>query len=448
MKFEYKIAIAYILLGCLWILFSDKLVMTMFSDPDTITRVQTFKGWLYVIVTGLLFFFLLRHHLEKLRRAEQRAKESDRLKTTFIQNISHEIRTPMNGIIGFTELLKDKSLTDQEKTEYLRIISESSALLFNIVNEVLDISLIESGTQKVNISLVSLNEICNEIFHSYTHEIRKGISFTIDPGASNGNDLVLTDGTKVKQILRNLVSNSMKFVEKGFIKFGYVMKDMEVEFFVEDSGIGISKEKQDHIFDRFFKDDTEKTKLYDGVGLGLAISKGLTLLLGGRIWLESEPGQGARFSFTIPIKKTDFAYVNTEKRKEIETLEGFRPSQLSVLIAEDDPQNQMYISEALRRMGFNTILASDGGKTLELCRKHMEINLVFMDIKMPVMDGYEVSREIRKFRPDLYIIAQTAFALNEKEKALSAGFDDYIAKPFKMEQLREVINAFKARDKS
>lgn len=442
MKFEYKIGLVYLLVGGLWILFSDRIVGMLFSDPQTILKIQTFKGWFYVLITGILFFFFLRHHLEKLRSAEARARESDRLKTNFIQNISHEIRTPMNGIIGFTELLKDKNLTETEKAEYLKVISESSSMLFNIVNDVLDISMIESGTQKIKAGRISLNELTDELFNAFNPAIREGIVFSSEKNATSGNDIIVSDILKVRQILSNLLSNSVKFVEKGYIKFGYILKEGEVEFYVEDSGIGISGEMKDKIFERFLKDDVGKSKLYDGVGLGLAICKGLVELLNGRIWLESEPGKGSRFSFSVPCLMPGDIQVPSAKG-ESRQITTQRPVRITVLIAEDNVPNQLYIREVLTRLGNDVLLASDGGQAVKMCREHNEIDLVLMDIKMPVLDGYEAIREIRKFRPGIYVIAQTAYALNEKEKALLAGFNDYLAKPFKAEQLTEAINHFK-----
>jgi signal transduction histidine kinase len=439
MKFEYKITLAYLLVGTLWILFSDEILHYLVTDPDIAARLQTFKGWFYVMITGILFYAFLKRHLERLRAEEMKAKESDRLKTTFLQNMSHEIRTPMNGIIGFTELLKNENLSEKEKSEYLRIISDNSATLFNIVNEILDISMIESGTNKINIRKVSLNEVTREMFLHYNSEIKEGIDFSAGYGLKEGDDLVLADLLKLKQVLANLISNSIKFVDAGFIKFGYTIKGAEIEFYVKDSGIGISRESQEHIFDRFIKDDTTKTRLYDGVGLGLAICKGLVELLGGRIWLESEQGKGSQFYFTIPYVKVDSAPLvpDNEKAKKLAL------NKLTVLLAEDNIPNQKYITQALSRSGITVITAGDGREALDKCVQNNDIDVVLMDIKMPVMDGYEVVKEVRKSRPDLYIIAQTAYALNEREKAISAGFNDYITKPFKADQLIEAVSKYR-----
>ncbi len=441
-----KIFIGYILIGCLWILFSDKVVSILFSDAEEITRIQTYKGWIYVMTTGILFYFILRHHIRKLRTAEQMAKESDRLKTLFLQNISHEIRTPMNGIMGFTELLKNETLTEAEKNEFLKIISDSSTLLLNIVNEVLDISMIESGTNKVKISEVSLNNLMDEILNYFTHSVGNDVCIKVEYGLSSGNDVIKADETKIRQILHNLISNAIKFVENGHIRFGYKAKENTLEFFVEDTGIGISKESQKHIFERFFKDRPQNTKIYDGVGLGLAISKGLVELLEGKIWLESEPGKGSIFAFAIPYQKVDdkhedsISYSGEKARTRQSTF-----NYLTILLVEDDLPNIKYITEILSRQGIKVITAVNGQQAVDLCHDHQEIELVLMDLKMPVMDGYLSAKEIRELRRDIYIVAQTAYVFNEREKTTVAGFNDFLAKPFNVEQLFAVINRFLER---
>ncbi len=431
LNFEVKIFLVYILVGGLWILFSDKLVGLMVTNPELITRLQTFKGWFYVLITGVLFFLFLRRHLRKLRLAEQRARESDRLKTTFLQNISHEIRTPMNGIMGFTEILKKENLSDKERDEFLTIISDSSSLLFNLVNDVLDISMIESGTTVLTFSNVSLNSIMDELYDYYNHLLRKDVSLRVIKGFENGSDIVYTDAMRLRQILRNLISNAMKFVDAGYIKFGYRPTGDHIEFFVEDTGIGISEYAKEHIFDRFFKDNTQKDRIYDGVGLGLAISKGLVELLEGRIWIESEQGKGSVFYFTIPDRKQSGQLKSPEEQKTGITGNKKKFSGLKILVAEDDIPNQRLMSEILRRQGIQILLAGNGRQAIELFQANSDIDIVFMDIKMPVMDGYEALAEIRKLKPDAYVVAQTAYSLNEESRSIAAGFNDYITKPFR-----------------
>jgi len=437
MKFEYRIIAGYVLVGCLWILFSDKLLNYFIRDPDMLTRIQTFKGWFYVLITAILFYAILKSHLVKIRNAEQKAIESDRLKTAFLQNISHEIRTPMNSIVGFSELLKDKKLSESEKDQYLEMISKSSDQLLNIVNEVLDISLIETGNLSVNLRRVQLNNLMKEIYLSYKPLINKEISFTMSTGLSDTLSLILTDVIKIRQIISNLLNNAVKFTDKGHIGFGYTLEENELNFFIEDTGIGIPSDSHDKIFERFLKVGSDNERLYEGVGLGLAICKGNIDLLNGKIWMDSKPGKGSKFLFTIPYKPVyEEEPVKGKNKDLVRTLNN-----LTILVAEDDDVNFLYIKEIFKGAGAEILHAINGREAVEMCEKNDRIGIVLIDIKMPVMNGYEAIKKIREFRPSLPIIAQTAFALsNEMLRAFNAGSNDYISKPFTREQLLSIVS--------
>jgi signal transduction histidine kinase/CheY-like chemotaxis protein len=436
LKFEYRIIAGYVIVGSLWIVFSDKLLSYFIREPDMITRLQTFKGWFYVLITAILFYSLLKSHLVKIRNAEQKAIESDRLKTAFLQNISHEIRTPMNSIVGFSEFLKDKNLSESEKDQYLVMISKSSDQLLNIVNEVLDISLIETGNVSVNLKRVHLNNLMEEIYQSYKPLINKEISFTRSTGLSDSLSLITTDVVKIRQVISNLLNNAVKFTDKGHIGFGYVLADNELQFFIEDTGIGIAADFQDKVFDRFLKAGSDDQRIYEGVGLGLAICKGNIELLKGKIWMESEKGKGSKFFFTIPYKPVYEEEPLISNNKDNSTLNN-----MTILIAEDDDINYLYIKEIFKGLGAEILHAFNGKEAVEMCQKNDRIGIVLIDIKMPVMNGYEAIKKIREFRPNLPIIAQTAFALsNEMLKAFNAGSNDYISKPFTKEQLLTMIS--------
>jgi len=437
LKFEYRIIAGYIIIGGLWIIFSDKLLNYFIHDPESLTRVQTFKGWFYVLITAALFYSLLKTHLVKIRTAEQNAIDSDRLKTAFLQNISHEIRTPMNSIVGFSELLKERSISDAEKNEYLGLIAKSSDQLLNIVNEVLDISLIETGNISVNKKRVQLNNLMDELYISHKHLINNDISFSLSKGLPDTNGLILADRIKVRQVLNNLLNNAFKFTESGYVRYGYSLVNDDLEFFIEDTGIGIEPEYHNKIFDRFLKIGRENIRLYDGVGLGLAICKGNVELLKGKIWVESEPGKGSKFFFTIPYEPVFEEEISRKKKDE--SLASF--NNLTLLVAEDDEINYLYIKEIFKGTGTEILHAINGREAVDICNKNDKIGLVLIDIKMPVMNGYEAIKKIREFRPDLPIIAQTAFALsNEMLKAFNAGSNDYISKPFRKEQLLAIVS--------
>jgi signal transduction histidine kinase/ActR/RegA family two-component response regulator len=441
LKFEYRIIAGYIIIGGLWIIFSDKLLNYFIREPDMLTRIQTFKGWFYVLITAILFYTLLKSHLVKIRNAEQKAIESDRLKTAFLQNISHEIRTPMNSIVGFSELLKDKNISESEKEQYLEMISKSSDQLLNIVNEVLDISLIETGNLSVNLRRVKLNNLMKEIYLLYSPLINKEISFTMSTGLSDSLSLILTDAIKLRQIISNLLNNAAKFTDKGHIGFGYTLEDNELKFFIEDTGIGIAADFHDKIFKRFLKVGVDEERLYEGVGLGLAICKGNLDLLEGKIWMDSEPGKGSKFLFTIPYKPVyEEEPVTLNNKDVITTLNN-----LTILVAEDDDVNFLYIKEIFKGSGAEILHAVNGSEAVEMCQENERIGIVLIDIKMPVMNGYEAIKKIREFRPNLPIIAQTAFALsNEMLKAFNAGSNDYISKPFTREQLLAIVSKNKS----
>jgi signal transduction histidine kinase/CheY-like chemotaxis protein len=444
LKFEYRIIAGYVIIGGIWIVFSDKLLNYFIREPDMLTRIQTFKGWFYVLITAVLFYSLLKSHLVKLRKAEQKAIDSDRLKTTFLQNISHEIRTPMNSIVGFSELLKDKNISDIEKAEYLELIGKSSEQLLNIVNEVLDISLIETGNTSVAKKRVNLNHLIDEIYLLYEPLIKNDISLSSVKGLSDPLSLIVTDAYKVRQTLNNLINNAIKFTDYGQIKFGYNLVDNELEFFVEDTGIGINPDFHHEIFDRFHKVGPENIKIYEGVGLGLAICKGNIDLLKGRIWLESEAGKGSKFFFTIPYEPLwEDETINIGKTESIKNID-----ELTILVAEDDEINYLYIKEIFRESGAGLIRAVNGKEAVEICLNNNNIDIVLIDIKMPVMNGYEAIKRIREFRPNLPIIAQTAFALsNEMLKAFNAGSNDYISKPYKKAELLAMVSKYKPADK-
>jgi signal transduction histidine kinase len=301
-KFEYRITLLYILLGSMWILFSDELLFRLINDPGILTTMQTYKGWFFVLVSALVFYFILRTHLARLRSAELRARESDALKTAFLRNVSHEIRTPMNSIVGFATLLSNDGIPDVKKSEYLKIISNSSRQLLDIVNEILDSSLIETGNLAVNEKNVNLNRVMDEVHSLFQPLIRPGVEFYMNKGMKDTDSMIITDELMVKKVLSNIINNAVKFTEKGHITVSYLVSGDEIEFSIEDTGIGISAEFLPSLFSRFHKADTSQSQYYEGLGLGLSISKGNIDLLKGRIWVESFPGKGSKFYFSIPFK--------------------------------------------------------------------------------------------------------------------------------------------------
>ena len=440
LKFEYKITAIYLIVGGIWIIFSDELLRYFINDSETMTRIQTYKGWFYVTITAFLFYIVLNRHLVKLRKAEHKAKESDRLKTAFIQNISHEIRTPMNGIMGFSELLKSDNITETEKRTFISIIGQSSNQLLNIINEVLDISMIEAGNMAPKKNQVNLNELLSDIYSSFKPLLNENITFSLNKGLPDLSGIILTDAVKITQILNNLISNAIKFTDKGKIEFGYSLKNNELEFFVKDTGIGIDPVYHKKIFERFQKADTNNNRLYEGVGLGLSICKGNIDLLNGKIWINSEPGIGSTMFFIIPYEPVSLNSNNSDNNiaTNNKLIEG--QNHMTVLVAEDDDANFRYINHILKSLNLDILHAVNGLEAVEICRNNSNISIILMDIKMPRMNGYDAIKEIKAFRPDIPIIVQTAFAMEgEREKAMKLGCQDYISKPFGKDELISMI---------
>lgn len=301
LKFEHKFLIAYLLIGGLWILSSDWFVQNLISDIGLLTTIQTYQGWFYVLITGVLFYCLLKKHLVKVRFAEKKARESDLLKTAFLQNISHEIRTPMNSIVGFSELLQDNDLEKEQQEKYVDIITNSSERLLHVVNDVLDVSLIETGNLKANVTKFNLDELLSQTKLNHDVSVRENVILQFENTFLSKNYLLLSDMSRLEQVLDNLLSNAIKFTFEGDIVFGCELREDDILFFVKDSGIGINNADIYKIFDRFHRSEVELTKTIGGAGLGLAICKGNVEILGGEIWVESDLGKGSEFYFTIPI---------------------------------------------------------------------------------------------------------------------------------------------------
>lgn len=438
-KFEYKITIGYLLLGGAWILFSDMILNALVSDKILLAELQMAKGWFYVIVTAIFFYIFIKQHLEQLRKAREKAQESDRLKTVFLQNISHEIRTPMNGIIGFTGLLSDKNLNEQTRSQYIEIINNSTNRLLDLVNKILDISIIESGNLNINQHEFELNALMDSIYNKVQKGANGFVRLSYSKAFNDKSDTIISDAQKIQQVILHLISNAFKFTAKGEISFGYTFSNNKLTFFVSDTGIGIDNETQKVIFDRFTKPEGRK-ELYEGIGLGLAISKNLVGIMGGEIWVNSEKDKGATFYFSIPYKN-----VSPEQSSFVEnTAAPLHDDNAPFLVAEDEDNNYLYIKSLLTKYGINVIRANNGKEAVEICKNNSAIKAILMDIKMPEMNGYEAARTIKLTNPDLLIIAQSAFSVDEETTGENFTlFDNYIPKPFTREQLLTVLNHHK-----
>ncbi len=376
--------------------------------------------------------------LAELTDAKNKAEESDRLKSSFLANMSHEIRTPMNGILGFMDLLLDSGLTGDERNEYINIVKISGHRLLNTINDIIDISKIEAGQSRLSRSACDVNMLMSDLYRFFKPEAEaKGIVMTFTELKHSAHNLVLTDTAKLESILTNLIKNALKFTRQGSIEIGCRSDDNLLNFSVTDTGMGIPKDKIDGIFNRFVQADTSLSRPYEGSGLGLAISKAYVEMLGGDIKVESEPGRGTSFNFTIPFRPVN------ETRKLVDEINTGKFTDLQkhiFLIAEDDTYSYSYLQKVLKSEKIQLLRALNGEEAVNICRGNPEITMVLMDIKMPVLDGYEATRQILAFRPGLPVIATTAYAFAEdRQKALSSGCVDYISKPLNKEKLMEII---------
>lgn len=380
----------------------------------------------------------------QLYTAKLRAEESDRLKTSFLTNLSHEIRTPLNAIIGFSTLLNTKEYSRESQKEYLRLLGNSGKLLLEIIDNIIDISKIESSTLVINKTKCNLNTLLDELLIDYM-EFKQNMNLN-DVQLSLHKDIkdqelfVLSDIKRVRQIYSNLLDNALKFTEKGKVEFGYRVKNDRLICYVEDTGIGIDKKEQEYIFDRFRQADESTTRKYGGTGIGLALCKRLAELLGGKLWVESEKGIGSRFYFSIPYDKMNHTNTTQPVKQMINQIDW---SSKNILIAEDVEANYKLLHSFLERSNAKIFWAQDGHQVLKMIDQDPEFDLILMDINMPIMNGHEALKNIREQGYKTPVVAQTAYATDEQRHEIEdLGYDDYILKPITLQSLYQKISRF------
>ncbi len=382
---------------------------------------------------------------QDLIKAKEKAEESDRLKLAFLANMSHEIRTPMNGILGFTELLKVPHLPIEEQQDFINIIEKSGKRMLSIINDIINISKVESGQIEVTMSETNVNEQIEYLQTFFKPEAKhKNILLSLTKKLSPEDTIIKSDLEKIYAILTNLIKNAIKFTNQGSIEFGCEKKGKHLEFFVKDTGLGISNSHKKIIFERFRQANETITRSHEGSGLGLAISKAYVEMLGGKIWVESEEGKGSTFYFNIPID-TEFKPKEKipSKKADSKNKEENKIKDLKVLIVEDDAISKLLVTIAVKPYSKEIIKVSSGIEAIEACLNIPDIDLVMMDINMPEMGGYEATKQIREFNKDLVIIAQTANAMqSDHDEAIAAGCTDYISKPINIKALGELIQKY------
>ncbi|UCH14516.1 MAG: tetratricopeptide repeat protein [Bacteroidales bacterium] len=405
---------------------------------------------------------LKEHHdnLEKLVRQRTKeldieiserkiAEESDKLKTAFLSNMSHELRTPMNAIIAFSYFLKDPGLSEEKRNEYLNYISNAGDNLLQLIDDIIDCAKIEAGQLNINKTECNITGILTEllqIFNELKIKKNKGsIEFRINPECLKKNVFIETDPLRLKQVLNNLLENSLKYTLKGYVEMGFKDINHNIQFYVKDTGIGIQKDKHSIIFERFLQVNALKDQGFGGPGLGLSICKNLVNLLGGDISVESELNKGSVFSFTIPYK--DIRVEDRPARIESESPAikmglDYKWDNKTILVVEDEDLNYKVLESALSRTNAKILRANDGLEAIQLV-KDQDFNLVLMDIQIPKVDGYNATKEIKKIKSNIPVIAQTSFAMSgERERCIEAGCDDYLAKPLNLAALLSMIDKY------
>ncbi|MDX9846309.1 MAG: YfiR/HmsC family protein [Tenuifilaceae bacterium] len=391
---------------------------------------------------------IVEKRTREFKLAKEKAVESDNLKSAFLANMSHEIRTPLNAIIGFSELLSlnAPSTENEELRDYIQVIISSSYDLLRLINDIIDIAKIEAGQIKLDIQPCDVRVEVEQLFQTYqkiikTKPDKAEVLLTMNADVLGDSLLVNTDSDRLKQVLRNLLDNAIKFTEKGKVELEFSIKGRFLEFAVSDTGIGIPTEKQKSLFQRFVKIDQQNNKLYSGTGLGLVISKNLVELMGGRIWFKSVRDVGTTFFFTLPLNQSSISQaVHVDAQPLPGSITKF--SGITALVCEDDEASRTLLDHYLEILNIRSIMASSAKEAISLFRQNMAIiDVVLLDIQLPDGDGYSVLRELRDLdSKETPVVAQTAFAMaNDAQIILDKGFDGYLPKPYLIGDLTQAL---------
>jgi Signal transduction histidine kinase len=360
--------------------------------------------------------------------------------------MSHEIRTPMNAIVGLSELLKDKSFSEEDRTDFVNLIVSNSNSLLGLIDDILDISKIESNQMNIDMKNCEVYTALNELYQRFNKEIKarekSHLHFHLSVDAKVKDLTFETDVIRLKQALSKLLDNAIKFTDSGHITLGANLEEKRILFFVEDTGIGLSEDKKEIIFELFRKVEDNKLRLYRGTGLGLSLSQSLVKILGGEIMVESEINKGSRFYFSLPLKKSAHKNQASSKTDNEDELKPEWPGK-KILVVEDDASNFMLLYEILKSSGAEILRAENGDDALKLINEGLNPDIIIMDIKLPGIDGYETTRRIRERNKEIPIIANTAYAMEgDRNKSIEAGCNDYISKPTDRKLLLKLIGKY------
>jgi PAS domain S-box-containing protein len=383
---------------------------------------------------------------EDLIKANIGAEASNRLKSNFLANISHEIRTPLNSVVGFSNLLLSNNLPDEVKEEYIEHINHNSEKLLQIIGDIIDLSRLESSQIEISYEEASLSTIVNEIIEEARQVIKrneKPIILNVKNHFEAVGDLIFTDRIWLKRVLNHLMDNAVKFTLEGSVEFSYLLENQSIVFKIRDTGIGINKENLGRIFEEFRQEFDGHHRPFEGLGIGLTLAKEVIERMGGRIFVQSEKGVGSEFSFSIPYRPAGSARPKPAMPNTEHVLQPIDWSSRKCLLVDDNKDVLIYLNRILTDTGVAILTARSGFEAIELIKTNPDIDVVLLDMQMPEMNGIEATKEIRKIRKDIPIIAQTAFIFeDDKDIILEAGCDACLIKPIRREHLLTVMSSF------
>jgi len=383
---------------------------------------------------------------EELIKANIGAEASNRLKSNFLANISHEIRTPLNSVVGFSNLLLTNNLPNEVKEEYIEHINHNSEKLLQIIGDIIDLSRLESSQIEITYEEASLSTIVNEIIEEARQVIRrneKSIILNVKNHFAAIGDLIFTDRIWLKRVLNHLMDNAVKFTLEGSVEFSYLLEGQNIVFKIRDTGIGINKENLGHIFEEFRQEFDGHHRPFEGLGIGLTLAKEVIERMGGKIFVQSEKGVGSEFSFSIPYRPAGSFKPKATPAPVEQILKPIDWSSRKCLLVDDNKDVLIYLNRILTDTGVAILTARSGFEAIELIKSNPDIDVVLLDMQMPEMNGIEATKEIRKIRKDIPIIAQTAFIFeDDKDIILEAGCDACLIKPIRREHLLTVMSSF------